>query len=72
LWYILWPLGIFDCHLVYLMHFVVVWYIFPPFRYVEPRKLWQPNSRFHLPNNYNLGWSTISVRGWKIHTLIIP
>jgi hypothetical protein len=32
-WYILWPFGIFDCHLLYiyhgyLVHFVVIWYLF--------------------------------------------
>jgi hypothetical protein len=36
--YILWPFGIFYCHLV---DFVVIWYIFP-FWYVVPRKIWQP------------------------------
>jgi hypothetical protein len=33
------PNGIFNGHLV---HFVVIWYIFFPFWYVVPIKIWQP------------------------------
>jgi hypothetical protein len=42
-----WPLGLIHSHLVYIIcghleYFTVVWYIFPPFWYVVPRKIWQP------------------------------
>jgi hypothetical protein len=33
------PFYIFHGHLVY---FVAMWYIFPPFWYIVPRKIWQP------------------------------
>jgi hypothetical protein len=36
---ILRPNGIFYGHLV---HFVAIWYIFCPFWYSAPRKIWQP------------------------------
>jgi hypothetical protein len=36
---ILWPNGIFYGHLV---HFVVIWYSFPPFWYVVPKKSGNP------------------------------
>jgi hypothetical protein len=32
IWYILWPFGIFYGYLLYIS----------PFRYVVPRKIWQP------------------------------
>jgi hypothetical protein len=35
-WSILWSFVIFYGH------FVVIWYIFPPFWYFAPRKIWQP------------------------------
>jgi hypothetical protein len=38
---ILRPIVIFYGHLV---HFVDIWYVFPRFWYVVPRKIWQPCS----------------------------
>jgi hypothetical protein len=38
-WYILGKFGIFYGHSV---HLVVICYIFPPFWYIAPRKIWQP------------------------------
>jgi hypothetical protein len=35
IWSILRPIGIF-------MPILVIWYIFSPFWYVAPRKIWQP------------------------------
>jgi hypothetical protein len=42
-------LGILYDHLVYftaigntLRPFVIIWYIYPPFWYFGPRKIWQP------------------------------
>jgi hypothetical protein len=62
IWYILWPFGIFYCHLVY---FVAIWYILLSFGiyfsywYVAPRKIWQsclqPGSEFTCqPSNLPL------------------
>jgi hypothetical protein len=39
IWSILLLLEIFYGHLVY---FVAIWYIFAPFWYFVPRKIWQP------------------------------
>jgi 4-hydroxybenzoate polyprenyltransferase len=36
IWYILWPFGIIEAF----------WYIFRPFWYVVPRKIWQPCHRW--------------------------
>jgi hypothetical protein len=45
-WYISWSFGIFYGHLLYfvaiLVLFIVIWYIFTHFKYVVPRKIWQP------------------------------
>jgi hypothetical protein len=44
-WNILWPFGLFYCHLVYCE---AIWYIlwlfgvFSQFWYIVPRKIWQP------------------------------
>jgi hypothetical protein len=48
--YILWKFGLFLCHFVYFVYFVVICYILWlfviafPFWYVVPRKIWQPRS----------------------------
>jgi hypothetical protein len=53
--YILWTFGQFYGILVFLLpfdsfydhlvYFVVIWYIFAPFWYVAPRKIWHPLKR---------------------------
>jgi hypothetical protein len=70
-WYILWPIGLFYCHLVYI---VAIWYIlrifgiFLRFWYVVPRKIRQPwcrrerllifeSSAFHL--KMDLVWQSV-------------
>jgi hypothetical protein len=44
-WYILRPFSNVYSHLVILRpfgNFAAIWYIFPPFWYIVPRKIWQP------------------------------
>jgi hypothetical protein len=38
-WCNLWTFGLFYGHLIFSMD---IWYIFPPFWYIVPRKIWQP------------------------------
>jgi hypothetical protein len=48
IWNILRPFSIFYGQIIYLRqfgNFMVIWYIFPPFWYIAPRKIWQPWSR---------------------------
>jgi hypothetical protein len=48
-WYILWPFGLFYCHLVYIvsiwyMYLMVIWYIFPRFGMLYQDKSGNPEA----------------------------